>query len=351
MKRLFPILLLLVLAALTVVGLRRISLNVDVLDLLPKDMVEAQGLRVFREHFRDDNELILTVRTDSVDRSAAIADSLGTRLRGVEGLAERVDWEPAWAEDPLQLAEILAYMWFNGEPAGLGKLEDRLKPGASVEWIETRFEDVAFGMVGEGMLATGYDPLGLGELPDGSGGVRERGRDDAQYANADGTLRLLFVRPTVEVRGFHDAARWMPSLHEAVEDWKAITGDEFGEFELGITGGPAVLGEMGVAMQRDMLWSVASTLMGIAVLFWIFHRSMRPLLLIVAMVFLIIGATLGIGGLIYGALSAMSMGFAAILIGLAVDYGLVVYQEARGGRRGFRERARAGSGRGFCGRR
>jgi lauroyl/myristoyl acyltransferase len=43
---------------------------------------------------------------------------------------------------------------------------------------------------------------------------------------------------------------------------------------------------------------------------------------------LILGATLALGGLVLGAISVVSMGFAAVLLGLAVDYAVVHYQEA-----------------------
>ena len=43
---------------------------------------------------------------------------------------------------------------------------------------------------------------------------------------------------------------------------------------------------------------------------------------------LILAATLALGGLIFGAINVISMGFAAILLGLAVDYAVVHYQEA-----------------------
>ena len=43
---------------------------------------------------------------------------------------------------------------------------------------------------------------------------------------------------------------------------------------------------------------------------------------------LILLVTLALGGLIFGAVNVISMGFAAILLGLAVDYAVVHYQEA-----------------------
>src|SRR3989454_1447781 len=43
---------------------------------------------------------------------------------------------------------------------------------------------------------------------------------------------------------------------------------------------------------------------------------------------LILAGTLALGGLIFGIINVVSMGFAAILLGLAVDYAVVHYQEA-----------------------
>ena len=80
-------------------------------------------------------------------------------------------------------------------------------------------------------------------------------------------------------------------------------------------------------MERDIKGSALSTLVLIAGLFWWAHRSWRPLLWLLAMLALIVAGTLAAGGLIFGKLNAVSLGFAAILLGLAVDYGLVLYQE------------------------
>jgi predicted exporter len=52
------------------------------------------------------------------------------------------------------------------------------------------------------------------------------------------------------------------------------------------------------------------------------------LLWLLALLLMILGGTLALGGLMMGTLNVVSTGFAAILLGLAADYGLVLYQEA-----------------------
>lgn len=66
----------------------------------------------------------------------------------------------------------------------------------------------------------------------------------------------------------------------------------------------------------------------IAFLFWLTHRRLRPMLWLLVLLALILMATLALGGLVLGIISVVSMGFAAVLLGLAVDYAVIHYQEA-----------------------
>ena len=86
--------------------------------------------------------------------------------------------------------------------------------------------------------------------------------------------------------------------------------------------------EIATSMQHDMSHSVGITSTIIALLFWLTHRRWRPMLWLLALLMLILGATLALGGLVLGTISVVSLGFAAVLLGLAVDYAVVHYQEA-----------------------
>ncbi|MGI9240593.1 MAG: MMPL family transporter, partial [Verrucomicrobiales bacterium] len=63
-------------------------------------------------------------------------------------------------------------------------------------------------------------------------------------------------------------------------------------------------------------------------LFFLFYRRLVPIVWLVLCLALTFTITLTIGSFIFDKLGAMSVGFAAILIGLAVDYGFVIYQES-----------------------
>jgi predicted RND superfamily exporter protein len=85
-------------------------------------------------------------------------------------------------------------------------------------------------------------------------------------------------------------------------------------------------------------------------LFWLTHRRWLPMLWLLTLLALILGATLALGGLVLGTISVVSMGFAAVLLGLAVDYAVVHYQERWRIRKCPCRKSAARLRRAFCGR-
>ena len=64
-------------------------------------------------------------------------------------------------------------------------------------------------------------------------------------------------------------------------------------------------------------------------LFWLTHRRIRPLIWLLTLLLALLGGTTALGGLILGTINVVSLGFASILVGLAEDFGIVIYQETR----------------------
>src|SRR5206468_1375645 len=80
---------------------------------------------------------------------------------------------------------------------------------------------------------------------------------------------------------------------------------------------------------NDMGAPSVGTLAIIALLFYISHRRWRPLLWLIVLLIVILASSLALGGLVYGTLNVISLGFASILLGLAEDFGIVLYEEWR----------------------
>ncbi|MCP5527498.1 MAG: MMPL family transporter [Verrucomicrobiales bacterium] len=333
-----------------VAGLWRLRFDVDVLNLLPGELPAVHGLKLHQEHFANDRELLVTVEAPTAEDASHAAEAIATRLRAAPGLVERAVWQPPWLDHPEDTADFIAWLWLNQTPEAVQELADRLDPARLPARLEGIREQLATSFSPTDIARFSYDPLGLTAVPgEGAAGFSaDPTAGEKLFANGDGTFRLIFVSPAAGLGGFHTASRWLRDVRMAVAgladaaDWPAGV-------KVGYTGKPAFLAEAAEGMARDMRTSVLATVAIIAVLFWLAHRRWGPLLWLVALLQVILLVTAALGGLVFGVLNLVSFGFAAILMGLSVDYALVLFQEAASGEHADARAVRLAAGRAIWG--
>ncbi|PWU15903.1 MAG: hypothetical protein C5B50_14435 [Verrucomicrobia bacterium] len=342
-------------------GLWRLSFDTEVLDLLPSDLPTVQGLKIFQEHFANARELILTVQTQSAEESERAARSIAERLREETNLVSSVIWQPPWLEHPELMAELMGYLWFNLAPQEFDALAQRLEPQKLSQTLAETRDELANSLSPQEIARLSYDPFGLTRLPEKTSGAApsfEGGQE--MFGSPDGTFRIIFIQAKGDLRSYKDCDQWLSEVKAVVasvvsgmaevqslkstdhgaEDrgqrsevrgqksevssqWSVVSGPH-----IGYTGRPAFVSEAAMGMQHDVKASVGGTAAIIAMLFWLAHRRIKPMLWLLTLLGLTLGSTLALGGLIYGKINIVSVGFAAILLGLAVDYAVVHYQEA-----------------------
>ena len=324
LKRWWWVLLLVAMAA----GAWRLRFNVEILDLLPPEEPSVQGLKIYQKRFTNARELVVTVRATDADKAEQLAGTLAEKLRAQTNLVNGVTWQPPWLEQPGQLAEILACLWLNQPPTDFAALTNRLSAdNIGTVLAETR-EALATSLSPTDIARRAFDPFNLLELPaltNVSGLSMDQG--SKMFVSADGTFRLLFVQAQPELGGYRECTAWLKAIASAVKTIQASNPD-FAPVKVHFTGRPVFVAEISSQMQKDLSGSVTGTAIIIAILFWFTHRRWLPMLWLLTLLLLILAATLALGGLILGTISIVSMGFAAILLGLAVDYAVVHYQEA-----------------------
>ncbi|MDB6122442.1 MAG: putative rane protein [Pedosphaera sp.] len=314
---------------LVIAGAFRLRFDVEVLNLLPADLPVVNGLKLYQKNFTDSRELIITVKSPDAAVTEAAARHLGQALRKETNLISSVMWQPIWLERPAQAAELLAYMWLNQPPEVFGEFTNRLTgTNVSATLTETR-ERLATSFSPLDLAIGGNDPYGLTKLPESAagGGAASFGEGQSLFASEDGKFRLFFVKAKPDLSNYRACIAWLKSTKEAVEAVRK-RGEIPPEVSIAYTGGPAFVAEISGGMEHDMTSSVGITSVIIAILFWIFHRRIIPMLWLLVLLAVILASTLALGGLIFGAINVVSLGFAGILLGLAVDYGVVHYQEA-----------------------
>jgi uncharacterized protein len=310
------------------IGASRLRFDVEVFDLLPSDLPAVAGLKLYQEHFANARELIIALQGGSAEQTEAAARVLSEALRQSSNLVEAVTWEPPWLEHPEQSAELIAYLWLNQPPQQFAELTNRLATDKLNSVLAATRDELAMSMSPQEIGRLSYDPFGLTRLPEKTANAAPAfGQGQELFSSSDGTFRVLFVQARGELRTYRDCALWLAQI-KALTDAVLKKIPDAGTLKSSYTGRPAFVAEIATGMERDMTKSIGGTAVIIAVLFWLAHRRIKPMLWLLVLLALILGSTLAIGGLIFGAINVVSMGFAGILLGLAVDYAVVHYQEA-----------------------
>jgi predicted RND superfamily exporter protein/lauroyl/myristoyl acyltransferase len=316
------------LALLVCLGLWRLRFDVDILNLLPPDEPTVQGLKLYQHHFANAQELIITLRAPEAERAERLASALATRLRQESGLVAGVSWQPPWMEEPGQLAELLGCLWLSQPPELFGTLTNRLAPDRLKAVLTETKEALTTSLSPMDIARRAFDPFDLLNLP-ALTNVNRLGVDQGQnmFASSGGTFRVLFVQARPELASYLACASWLTSVRAVVAGLRNQR-DEWKDVAVHYTGRPVFVTEMAATMQHDLSGSVIGTAVIIAFLFWLTHRRWLPMFWLLILLAIILAATLALGGLVLGTVNVVSMGFAAVLLGLAVDYAVVHYQEA-----------------------
>ncbi|HXT39513.1 MAG TPA: MMPL family transporter, partial [Candidatus Angelobacter sp.] len=310
-------------------GLARLRFDVEVLNLLPPAAPAVQGLKIYQQNFANARELILSVRARDAETAEATASAIATGLRRETNLVSQVTWQPPWLERPAEAAELIAYLWLNQPPVIFGQLTNRLAATNLDALLTATRNELATSMSPGDLARLSYDPFGLTRLPESASGSAPRfGEGQEMFASADGTFRILFVRAHTDLATYRECAHWLEAAKRVVNETVPPAKQSSSAVSLGYTGRPAFVAEIAGGMERDVTLSVGGTSLIIATLFWFAHRRWKPMLWLLALLALILAGTLALGGLLFGTINVVSMGFAAILLGLAVDYAVVHYQEA-----------------------
>jgi len=307
-------------------GIQRISFNVDVLSQLPPDLKDARGLSRLQKYFGSQQGLIISIQSGGERVSADLGRDLASHLLSQKGLTGGVTWRNS-LENSEALAELSAHTWLNGGEGEWKRLINRLSPGKSQQNLENSIEELTSGALGEETILLGYDPLGLSELLRSSAGDSDS--FGGVFASRDETLRIIKVQPPVEsFAGYRDLIDWVDQVRGETRQWRDSR--KLDALEFGFTGEPAFVAEISGSMDHDMSRSGLFTALLVGILFWIFFRRLRAMLVLLSLLALVLLLTVSAGALLFGALTTMGAGFVAIVIGLTIDYGAVLLEGGEG---------------------
>jgi|GEM_PF-297979 len=313
-------------------GLSRIGKNVDLLSMLPAELREVEGLNIYREHFVRDEELVAVLSGDDPVQVEEAARSLVEHLtaRG-EGIIGAARWQASGDNGAAvgTLADLAAYAWLNSDPDKVAALVDRIGGDDPQAYFAEQLDELTTTTDPQEVAFLQYDPSRLLEFPGSEGLLDGLGEQAAAFVSDNGLLRLVFLEHPTELDGYQGITEWMGQVEDLVGDWRESGGESVPGVKVSLTGEAAFQTETIDGMGSDLFSSVIGTSIAVALLFYFMNRRIRPLVWLLIALAIALVITLGFAAFTYGELSAVSAGFAAILIALVADYGVLVWQEGK----------------------
>lgn len=313
-------LILLAIIVFSVPGLLKLTFVTDILGVLPNGVPEVEALQDLRHNFDDDQQIIILLKhEEEVFEEDAI--SLTRHLRETFP-STRVEARSSFEESPEDVAHSLARMWSDADPASVDAFTTTLGDRDSlIALLQESKDKIELSIDQTKSTKAAYDPLGFLNHP----AILNLQESQFSYQSDDGKYWLVAISNPALEPDYHQHLAWVNKIREALDAWT-----EEG-FSYTLTGGPVFSAELGQGMENDISGTITITSVLVGLLFLLIQRNPTHLLflaLILGLVFLI---TLGIAGWIFGTLNLVSVGFAAILLGLVIDYGVVIARESKNG--------------------
>lgn len=302
----------------------KLRFETDILEVLPTNLPSVEALKVSQKHFDNNQQVVLLLQSDAEEIYEQDVEELAAHLR-VKLSAAKVVYKSELEEDPSLFGEALAEIWRYAPPADVKRLSARLLDNAALKaHIGEVKEEIRGSFDQQKSTMAAYDPLGFLQHPV----IGEFIDSEMSFQSDDGKSQILLIQNPHPTTDYRKDLVWLDEIRQSVRSWSGM--EELG-LTFGLTGGPVFNAEIGAGMEQDMSGTIMLTSVLVGLLFLLVQRHPGQLLMISLLLGLSFLITLGIGGWVFGTLNLVSVGFAAILLGLVVDYGVVIARESIGG--------------------
>jgi uncharacterized protein len=309
-----------------------LRLDTEVLNLLPRGFDSVEGLKTYNSEFAQTRELTfaLLCQPEDVDKLEEFAPKFVERLRAQPWCVRVLAGSPMETPDGVRdLQRIALPLLLNLEPDDFDRAISLLQPQKIQERLAQLRREIESGSPRPEIELT-LDPLGLitpSLKPFAGNAAMET---DQPLTSPDSTMRVFpMVTNQPSISAF-DCQKLMKQVNafraSALEGWNG------GKLEVLITGRSAYVAEISLSMRHDIVATVLSSIALVGAVFFVGFRRWLPLLGMGFALLLCCLIGLAAGLLIFHRLNMVTVGFCAILVGLGVDFAILIYgryQQAR----------------------
>jgi uncharacterized protein len=310
----------------------RISLDSDVLNMLPGKFSTVQGLKIYNRDFEQTRELTfaLQCQPNDVDQLEEFAGVFAENLRKQPWCVRVLAGSPVETPDGIRdLQKIAVPLLLNLEPGAFDNIISILEPQKIRERLHRLREELEAGSP-RPQFELGLDPLGVIGPALKPFAETTAMAEEQPLASADRTMRVILAVTNQRSIGAFECQRLMRQVNafraHATDGWKG------GPLQLFVTGRSAYVAEVSLTMRYDIVATLIGSILLVSIIFFAGFRRWLPLLGMGFSLLLSCLVALAAGLLIFGRLNMVTVGFCAILVGLGVDFAILTfgrYQQAR----------------------
>src|SRR6266480_1354663 len=314
-----------------IIFVSRISLDSEVLNMLPGKFSSLQGLKIYDRSFEQTRELTFALhcQPDDVDKLEEFAPIFSEHLRKQPWCERVLAGSPMQTPDGIRdLQSIAVALLLNLEPAAFEETISKLQPEKLRERLHRFREQIEAGSP-RAQFELEFDPLGL--IGPALKPFAESNRIEEEYplSSSDRTMRVFLVVTNQPSSSAFECQRVMRQVNAFRAD--ARDGWEGRPLDVLITGRPAYVAEISLSMRHDIIATVIGSVLLVGIIFFAGFGRWLPLLGMGFSLLLSCLVALALGLLIFGRLNMVTVGFCAILVGLGVDFAILIfgrYQQA-----------------------
>ena len=298
--------------------------NSDILDLLPKDFDSVQAFKIKDREFTDARQIVFALSLHSQDADLEeITSRFCDALHKQPWVVRVTDGAPLESADGVEdlQSHLAVPLLLNLPPPAFAKAMELLRP----DRIAPRLHELRAKMdVMGGMAETklDYDSLGLVQeaLRPAAGAFSSDGAPS--FVSDDGTMHLVLVETNQAGIGPHECQALMRQVDAFKAQFLATCPVKP---DILITGRNAFVDEISRAMRFDIVSTLLGSVILVSVVFYAGFRRFWPLVALMHVLLLCCVMAIAAGGLIFHELNLITIGLCSILVGLGVDFGMLLY--------------------------
>src|SRR5690242_18055439 len=310
-----------------------LRLDSEVFNVLPGRFSSVQGLKIYDHDFEQTRQLTfaLVCQPDDVDKLDDFAQVFAERLRKQRWCERVLSGSPmATPEGIRDLQSMAVPLLLNLEPRAFDETMSILQPDKIRDRLHRLRQQIEAGSP-RPQFELSFDPLGLiapALKPFAESTIIEQ---EQPLTSPDRRMRIFLVVTNQSSVSAFECQRLMHRVNEfrasATEGWQGGH-----PLEILVTGRPAFVAEISLSMRYDVVATLLGSVILVGAIFFAGFRRWLPLVGMASCLLFSCLVALTAGQLLFGRLSMISVAFCAILVGLGVDFAILIigrYHQAR----------------------